>query len=186
MGLEILDGTGKGFRAKVNAENQLETLAVAIPEDKHTNSEHQGVWSLPFEGIDPVGADDYFFYISNTGTKNISITDIRINSTVIGTVEIQHVSGTPVFTAGTDVTPVNRFLGSSKALFATVKTATDTTGLVEEGILFFMDLSTADELFHLRTTSNIIIPPGQAVALLWGEATGALTGIVSAVELQEL
>lgn len=185
MGFPIEDGTGKAFQAKVNSENQIETLSVAIPEDRHTNVTHQAVWSLPFEGIDPVGADDYFFYIENTGSKNLSITDIRISSTVAGIVQVQHVSGTPSFTAGVDINPVSRFLGSNNSLSATAKTDTDTTGLTEEGIVFFINCPTANELFHLRTTSNIIIPPGQAIALLWDTATGVLTGVVSVVELQD-
>jgi len=185
MGWPIEDGRGTGNRARVNTEGQLEVLAVSIPEDRHINSEHEAVWSLPFEGIDPVAADDYFFYIQNTGSKNLGLTDFRISSTVAGTVEIHYVTGVPIFTAGVDVEPVSRFLGSNNDLGAIVKTDTDTTGLVNEGVLFYIDIDVAGKLEHLKTSSNIIIPPGQGIAMLWDQATGILKGVVSVVELQE-
>lgn len=184
MGFPIDDGTGNGKSARVNTENQLEVLSVSIPEDRHNNETHESVWSLPFQDIDPAGADDYFLYITNTGSKSLSITDIRASSTVAGSMQVRHVSGVAVFVVGTDVDPVSRFLGSNKALNAAVKTDTDITGLTDEGILFFMDFDTVNKLEHLRTSSNIIIPPGQAVALFWEEATGILTGVVSITELQ--
>lgn len=185
MGLSVEDGTGSGNQLRINSENQADVLAVSIPEDRHINTEHNGVWSLPFEGIDPAGADDYFVYLENTGTKNLAITDVRVSSTVIGTMEIQHVSGTPVYVGETAIAHVNRFLGSNKAFFTDANTDTDITGLTEEGILFLMELSAAGEQFHLRTSSNIVIPPGQAVSFLWDQATGVLTGVISVVELQE-
>lgn len=186
MGFPIEDGTGKSYQLKINSENQLEALCVAIPEDRHINVSHETVWSLPFKAIDPAGANDYFLYIKNTGTKNLGITDIRISSTVAGTVEVHNVSGTPTYVVGTDITPVNRYIGSNTTLNATAKTDTDITGLTNEGIVFFIDIDTANKLEHLRTTSNIVIPPGQSISLMWDTATGVLKGVVSIVELQVL
>lgn len=185
MGIQIEDGTGGASGLRINSENQMEVLAVAIPEDRHINTEHNGVWSLPFEGIDPAGADDYFLYITNTGTKNLAITDVRMSTTVTGTVEIRPVTGVPSYVSETAITPVNRFIGSSKAFFATANTDTDITELSSAGVLFYLELSTAAESFHLKTSSNIVIPPGQAVAMLWDQATGVLKGVISIVELQE-
>ncbi len=178
----IQDGTGTGNTLKVNEENKLESNAIIRPLDQHINSVHQKMWSLPFDAIDPVGADDYFIYIENTGIENLRSTDVRLRSTVIGTVEIHRVSGTASYAADTDITPVSRFLGSAKSPTAILKTDTNTTGLANEGILFYIRLDTADKDEHLRTSSNLIIPPGQKLALLWDTSTGALSGIVSLVE----
>jgi hypothetical protein len=176
-------GHDGGYKLIVNSEGEALTRAISEPEDRHLNQEHESVYSLPFEGIDPAGVDDYFFYIENTGTTNQAVTDIRIESSVIGTVEVHYVTGTPSFTAGVDVTPVNRHLGSNKTPTATIKTDTDTTGLINGGVMFWINCDTADTLYHLRTTSNIIIPPGQAVALMWDQATGILKGMVSLVDI---
>ena len=128
-------------------------------------------------------ADDYFFYLTNTGTKDLAITDIRVSTTVAGTLDIKHVSGTPTYVSETAVTPVSRNLGSSKSPSATINTDTDITTLTDEGILFFMDLDTTGKTYRLSTSSNFIILEGQALALMWSEATGILSGVVSLVEL---
>ena len=180
----IKDGSGKGYSLKINEENRADVEAVTRPSDQHINQRYQKVFSLPFDGIDPVGADDYFFYINNTGAKNLFITDIRVKSTVAGTVEVHHVSGTPSYTAAADVTPVNRTIGSAATITATIKTDTDTTGLTNEGVLFYLNCDTAEEMQHLRTSAKIIIPPGQSMALLWDTSTGVLSGIVSIYEDQ--
>ena len=177
--MRVEDGKGRGFWASINAANQLETHAVAEPHDRYVNRQNQRVWSLPFTAIDPVGANDYFLYIKNTGTEILAVTDLRIESTVAGIIEVQHVSGTPVYTADTDITPVNRYLGSSNVPVATAKTDTDTTGLTSQGVIFYMNMPVVDTIHHLSTSSNIIIPPGQQMALLWTAATGILSGVVS-------
>ncbi len=172
-----------GMVVKNTGRGQVD--AVINTEDRFLNLNEEKVWSLPYEAIDPVGADDYFFYIKNTGSTNLGITDFRLESSVIGTVEVLSVSGTAVYTADNDITPVNRHIGSPVVPDATIKTDTDTTGLTNNGILFWINLDTADKTEHERTTANIIIPPGQAIALLWDQATGIMKGMVSLVELLE-
>lgn len=155
--------------------------------EAHQNHQYGTTWSLPFFDINPVGANDKFFYIENTGTKDIAISDIRVScATTTGRMYIKEVSGTPTFTAGADITPVGRNLDVSPTLSATVKTDTDTTGLTDEGTLFFMELDTVDELFSLMTNSYIIINQGKAVAFEWAPATGTISGIVSVIELPDI
>ena len=180
--MKIESGTGNGKFAMVNDENRLSTTAVSEPHDRHLARTENTTWSLPFEAIDPVGADDYFFYIKNTGANDIAITDIRLESSVAGNIEVHHVTGTPSFAAGADITPVNRYLGSSINPTATIKTDTDTTGLTSGGIVFFLNIPVVSTLYHLRTSSNIFIAPGQQLALLWTSATGILSGVVSITE----
>jgi hypothetical protein len=180
----IHDGAGTNTTARVNVENRLDVESISRHIDTHINELYSKVFSLPFNSIDPVGADDYFFYMKNTGTKNLHVTDVRIWSTVAGVVEIRAVSGTPSYTSDTDITPVNRNVGSAKTITGTFKTDTDTTGLTNDGILFYMPCDTANEQHHLRTTSHIIVPPGQSIALLWDTSTGVLSGMVSVYEDQ--
>jgi archaellum component FlaG (FlaF/FlaG flagellin family) len=178
----IKDGAGTGKTARVNTENRLDVESISRSIDQHINELYQKYFSLPFDAVDPTGADDYFFYLKNTGTKNLHITDLRIYSTVVGTVEVQSVSGTA--SSGTTVTPVNRTIGNSNSLDATIETGVDITGLTNEGVLFYHRLDTADEEKHLKMSAHIILPPGQAIALLWDAATGALSGSMSVYEDQ--
>lgn len=164
-----------GFAADVDNENRLQTFSHSQHEDKHLNVEERA-WSLRFTNT-PTGAGDNFFYLKNDGLKDIFVTDIRISSSVVTKILYNHVSGTAV--GGTDVVPSNRNLGSSKLPTATIEQGVDITGLTDIGVIFFEECSVVDTLFHLKTTSNIIIPQGQAIALQRVAATGLIDCIVS-------
>jgi hypothetical protein len=180
----IKDGSGAAYSLRVNEEFRADVESVTRPIDQHINELYKKTFSLSFDGIDPVGADDYFFYIKNTGTKNLHVEDIAIKSTVAGTVELHHVSGTPSYTASTTVTPINRYLGSSNTLTATINTDTDTTGLTNEGVICYVPCPVVNTMYALEVSSHIILPPGQALALLWDTSTGALTGTLTVYEDQ--
>lgn len=167
-----------GKVAEVDATGRLKTFATSQPEDRNINM-GGGVWSIYFTNT-PTAANDFFFYLKNNGTKDLFITDIRISSSVATQIFYKHVSGTAV--GGTAVTPVSRKLGSSASPTATIEQGVDITGLADLGTLFYEECSTVDTLFHLRTTSNIIIPQGQAVAFERVEATGLIDCLVSLVE----
>jgi hypothetical protein len=181
MGIQIEDGLGTGKIAGVSSENRLCVDAVSEPKDHHTNAESGKVWSLPFDGIDAAGNGDYIFYIQNTGDKSLGITDIRLSADTAATqIEIHGVTGTA--SGGSALTPVSRTVGSSAAPTATIETGTDITGLTSSGILFYMQLAVVLTEYHLRTTSNIIIPKGKAVGILVETGTANITGVVSLVE----
>lgn len=180
----IKDGAGTGKTAKVNEENRLDVESVSRSIDQHINEVYQKTFSLTWDAIDPVGADDYFVYLKNTGTKNLHVEDLMVRSTVAGTVELHHVSGTPSYTSDTDITPVNRYLGSSDSLTATIKTDTNTTGLTNEGTICYLRCAAVDTDYSIEISSHLIIPPGQSLALLWDTSTGALTGTMTIYEDQ--
>jgi len=175
-----------GTYVGVTDQNRMKARAVTELFDAHENHHHGTVWSLPFFDIDPVGANDKFFYITNTGTRDIAISDVRVScGTTTGRMYIKKVAGTPSFTAGADITPVTRNTSKSPNLSATAKSDTDITGLTDDGTIFFLELDTVDKLFHLKTSSLIIISPGKAAALEWVAATGTVSGIVSVIELPD-
>lgn len=174
------DGKGRGYLAEVDAENRLSTFSVTEPEDKHINREGK-CWSV-LQSTTPVGANDYIFYFKNTGTETIAITDIRCSAASACTLYIEVVSGTPTFAAGADLTPVARNLGSSKTITGTIKEDTNTTGLTAEGTIFFIECPVANTLYHLSTSSNILVPQGQAIAM-YTDGTGAVETLWSMVGL---
>lgn len=169
-----------GQVADVDTENRLRVFSVMQPQDKHLNTESK-VFSIYFTNT-PTGANDFFFYLKNDGTRDLFITDIRITSSVVTQIFYKHVSGTAV--GGTAITPVNRNLGSSNFPSATIEQGVDITGLTDLGEVFYEECSIANTLFHLRTTSNIIIPQGQAIAFQRVEATGLIDCLVSVVEAE--
>jgi hypothetical protein len=178
----IKDGAGTGKTARVNAENRLDVESVARSLDQHINELYEKQFSLTFEAIDPTGADDYFFYCKNTGTKNLHMSKFRFRSTVVGIVELHYVTGTA--SSGTTLAPVNRTLGSSNTMTALIETDPNFTGLTNAGTLVNLRLDTADKDYVDIAPSHIIIPPGQAIAFLWDTSTGALSGTVDIYEDQ--
>ena len=122
--MKIEDGTGSASLAKVNSEFQLSTFAISEPEDKFENRSGN-TWSIT-ASTTPVGTNDYIFYFKNT-SNNVTyvITDIRATAAAATLLSIDVVSGTPTFTAGADLTPVNRNLGSSNTISATIKEDTN-------------------------------------------------------------
>mgnify|MGYP001124260782 CR=1 FL=1 len=175
-----------GTYVAVTSENRLKTRSITESFDTHENFHGGKVWSVSFFDINPVGANDKFFYLENTGTKDLAISDVRMScTTTTGRMYIKKVTGTPTFTAGADLTPISRNLSKSPNLTATVKSDTDITGLTDDGTIFHMELDTVDKLFHLSTSSLIIVGPGKAVALEWAAATGEVSGVVSVMELPD-
>ena len=178
--MRIKDGGGSSREAKVTENQQLETFSVVEPGDKF-NNRFGKTWTINSTST-PVGANDYIFYFKNTGTKTYALTDVRATAAAATLLSLDHVSGTPTFAAGTDLTPVNRNLTSSETIDATIKQDTNTTGLTDLGRLFPIQVESANKLAHLRTTSNILIPPGQAIAI----ESSALTAVDLTVSITVL
>jgi hypothetical protein len=168
----------------VTAGNRGKVSSVSEPMDMRINHVDGKVWSYSFFDIDPVGANDYFFYLKNTGTAELAVTDFRLScGTTASRVYVKAVSGTPTFTAGADITPVSRNLSKSAVPDATCKSDTDITGLTDDGTVFHMELDAVDKLFHLSTSSKIIIPQGKSIALQFAAATGTVSGVVSVIAI---
>jgi len=182
--MQIHDGS-TGNTASVDSENRIRTLAVTQVLDAHINQVAGKVWSIPFEGLNPAGADDYVVYIKNTGDAVLHITDIRVMADTAATqLEVHAVSGTA--SGGTAISPVSRTIGSAATATATIESGTDITGLTNDGIVFFIQCDTVNKEYHLSTSSAIRIPKGKAVALLCETATANLTGVISIVEEEDL
>ena len=180
----IKDGSGTGNTLRINEENRADVESVSRSITQHINEKYEKHFSLSFENIDPVGADDYFFYYKNTGLKNIHLTKFRFLSTVAGSVEIHSVTGTPSYVSESAVVPVNRSFGSSAAVTATINTDTNITGLTSAGMAIKLRLDTINKDYVDDAPSHIILPPGQALALLWDAATGAITSTIDIYEDQ--
>ena len=178
MPTAISDGAGRGILAAVDSNHRLEVHAQL--DDRYEAINTGKSWSMTFEAVDPAGADDYFVYCNNTSTTETYVfTDLRIHSTVAGTVVMEKVSGTAVYGGGgTDLDRVSRNLSSNLVPTGTYKSDTDITGLTAGGTLFTIYLK-ANDRTKLTTSAGVIIPPSTSFALKWSEATGVLSGTVS-------
>jgi len=180
----IQDGSGKSYGVKVDSNNRLHGFSTVQTSDREAALDGR-TWSYTFTET-ATGANDLFFYLKNTGTNNLHITDLRVSSTVATRLDYLAVEGTPTYTAETAVSPVNRNVGSSKIPDATCNRDADITNLTVNGVIFIEEIPVVSTRYHLRTTSNIILPQGSAFAIRRSAATGAVTVVLSAVEVEAL
>jgi hypothetical protein len=166
-----------GKTATVDVENRLEVSAVSQDEAKHTNIEGNSN-SLYFV-VTPAGANDNFLFLQNTGSFDLSITDIRISSSVPTNILLDKVSGAPIYVSELPVQVTNRNLGQTKQPAIIANYDTDITGLIDEGVLLFQECDVANRLYHFKSASTIILPQGQAITLKRVEATGEITCLIS-------
>ena len=173
-----------GPYAGVTSENRGKVSAVSESLDRHLNHNDGKVWSVSIFDINPVGDNDYFFYFKNTGSVDVAFTGIQAScTTTTGRLYIKAVSGVPAYTASADIVPVSRNLGKSPTLDAIAKSDTDITGLTDDGVLGYMELSVVNSAYQLGGASDAIIPQGKAVALQWVAATGEVSASLSFMEL---
>ena len=167
--MKITDGSGSSLEARGNSKQQLDVFAVVEPEDKLENRNGNS-WTISASST-PVGANDYIFYFKNTSTVTYAITDVRVTAAAATKLSVDHVSGAPTFASGTDLTPVNKNIGKSNTVSATIKQDTNTTGLSDLGRLYPIQVEAANKMAKLSMSANIIIPPGQAIAMESSAAT---------------
>jgi len=135
-------------------------------------------WTVPFDAIDPTGADDHFVHIKNNGPRPLEVFELELFTTVAGFVEIVRCTGTA--TSPTAIVPVS-LRGSGAA----------PVGLFESGVDLQMTLGS--KIMHIYLAANtprripleagLLIPNGGQIALNWDQATGILTGHVGLHEV---
>lgn len=178
-GLEIVDGTGGGHSAQVSENNHIVAETISETKIRRINHRLGTVWSVNIPGITPTGANDLFFYLKNTGSEDLTISDIYLSSSVATQVEVIGVSGTPTYNSSSDANYIPRNLGSTETPNAIIKTDTDITGLTEDGVLHYIQIPVAGTEYSFKGSAGIIIPKGKAIALKRVAATGALTGTIT-------
>ena len=166
-----------GIAVEVDDENRMLTFATTQENDRHLTVEGK-TFSVHFFET-PTAANDYFFYFKNNGLKDLFLTKTRISSSVPSIIYIDHVTGTPVYTVGTNAETSNKNLGAASTLEADAIHDVDITGLTSGGTLLFEQCAVADTRYTLEINSNIIIPQGQAIALRREAATGSIHCVLS-------
>ena len=176
----IEDGGGSGKTVAIDNDNRIQTASVFNTTEFHANSNNQKAWSVSFENPANSVNNGYFFYLKNTGTKNLIWNSIIVQPSSDVFVLIWRVTGAPTFVASTDVTPVNKFLGSKNTMDATVKVSTNITGLTQDGFLFYMRPDSTDPSTNI-TDIDIIITPGEQIGFVGGNNV-VLKGTLGIIE----
>ena len=134
MGTVIRDGTGKGYSAQVNSDNQLVVSAITRTIEHYFNQTKGEAYNVAF-AVNPDGAGDVIFYLKNNDDSDLIIEGLTYQSS--GAEEIYFKlgdTGTATATSGATMTPVNLNTGSGKTADVTCLSniadgAVDITGL---------------------------------------------------------
>lgn len=160
MSESILDGTTGAFRAKVDSDNRLWTLAISVPYQHHNAHTHQAAYSLVAQQT-PTGADDCFVYLKNENSDDLNVWELCLTCAAAEDIEVWSVTGTAV---GTDYTPVNLYVGSGKQPQTTCKVGNDVTGLTKVKLIKRYKME-AGKTQHIYVSTAIIVPESHAIAI---------------------
>jgi hypothetical protein len=182
------------YKAKVDSQGRLITFSAIEAEDRHININTGKVWSVDLDEVltnaSTKATPLYVAYFENTSQVPYHMTDMRahcldvasivdVDEVTVGTIG-NHTSFLPNQVASRHVGISANPIGD----MASATTATGLTGLTKVANLFHAG-SIDNKTSHLRTTSNVIIPPGSAVAIAvrGANATNGVTFTWSLVEV---
>jgi len=191
MPTEIIGRTGaKTYAAAIDSQGRISVIAASESEDRHINQVSGKVWSIDLDGA-VANAGTYIAWFQNTSQVFYHMTDMRahcndaasildIDEVTVGTIG-NHTAFLPTQVA-------SRNIGNSTVPVGNMDYATNATGLT--GLTKVANIFHAGNLdnksSHLSTSSNIIIPPGAALAInvITANATNGITFTWSMVEVE--
>jgi hypothetical protein len=161
--MQLEDGTGKGYKASVNSENELEVRAqttIRAEWECHNNARAYAMYFSQAEANS--GANECLGYIKNTSDDDLVIDEIAIHSVSADHVYISTVTGTAA--GGSAITPTNANVGSGLTATCTTMQHTAITGLTAVGRL--MNFYCAANAFLVRSPkATIIIKKNSAIGV---------------------
>jgi len=190
MAQEITGRTGAQMNAwSVDSQGRGQILAASESEDRHINQLSGKVWSIDLDGA-VANAGTYVAWFQNTSQVFYHMTDMRAHC--LDAASILDIDEVTVGTIGNNTAflpsqVASRNIGNSTVPIGNMDyatSATGLTGLTKVGNMFHAG-SLDNKSSHLSTTSNIIIPPGGALAVnvITANATNGITFTWSMVEV---
>lgn len=179
----ILDGTGKGFGAKVDSSNRLKVDAISSTFEhfvSHTESNGYQIIGT----ASPVDGTVNIIHIKNVDSNNLTLLPMRIRTQLIDlaggsslpnannyfsfTLEEMHSSG------GSTATPINTTAGSTK-LSSTIVHINDPTVIGAAKEIERCYPSVNGEIDIWQTDGVLIVPPGNTMNVRYvGDYTSGL------------
>jgi len=190
MTMEITGRVGAKTHAwSIDSQGRGQIAASSEAEDRHINQLNGKVWSIDLDGA-AANAGTYVAWFQNTSQVFYHMTDMRAHC--LDAASILDVDEVTVGTIGNNTAFLPSHVASRNIGNSTIPTgsmdsaasATGLTGLTKVANIFHAG-SLDNQSSHLSTTSNIIIPPGGALAIkvLTANATLGVTFTWSMVEV---
>jgi hypothetical protein len=168
--MNLEDGKGTGYKAEVDNENNLHTLAIATTLQHHINHEHQELYSIVVSKT-PTGAGDCFLYIKNNSDDDMLVCALSAYAATDESIQVKH-GDTGTTSGGTANVPVNRNAGSGKTADCTCEDGVDITGLSGGSVVDEVAVDGATGTRKHIWRSDIILPKNATMSLY--AVTGAI------------
>lgn len=178
---------------QVDSQGRAQVFAASESEDRHINQHTGKVWSIDLDGV-LINAGAYIAWFQNTGIETYHLTDMRNHC--LDAASIIDIDQVAVGTIGNNTAFLpaavgSRNIGTTATPTGNMDRATSATGLT--GLTKVKNMFHAGSLdnksSHLSTSSNIIVPPGAALAVKVITANAAnglkITWSLVAVEHEE-
>ena len=176
MGFVIEDGKGSGISAGVSGTNRLLTTSISASPEHAANHNDGEAYSLLFDAT-PAGAGDCFFYMKNTGEKDIIVEGFYFHLEANEYVDVKlNDSGTPV--GGGSITPVNLNTGSGNTATGTFQDGNDITGLSGGSTVYRIYHASAQSSTYHNFEQDLIIKKNGVLTFYIETGTAALDGVI--------
>jgi hypothetical protein len=158
----IEDGSGDDYKAKVNSRNQLSVNAETLTPIAMASIRKNNAFVVSSNFTTSSGSDTVF-YLKNTGPKSIIIHHFHLGMNAATHYELFRCTGTP---SGTEVTPVNLYLGSSNTANVTTYGDAPITGLTTGDIIAYSRAQSSRPDMSFELAGALIIPTGEAICAI--------------------
>ncbi len=190
MPMEIIGRSGAAsYSMEVDVEGRAQIFASSESEDRHVNQHTGKVWSIDMDGV-LANAGTYIAWFQNTSQSFYHMTDMRAHC--LDAASVLDIDEVAVGTIGNNTAflpgaVASRHIGVSVVPTGNMDHATSATGLtgLTKVANIFHTGSLDNQTSQLKTSSNIIIPPGAALAVkvITANATNGLKVTWSLVEV---
>ncbi len=157
---QIEDGTGAGFRAKVDKKNRLTAKAVVLPEI-HDESDGGNAYSW-VSGTFDYAAADTILLVKNTGEDKLDIEGVWLSGDTDTRVEI-HLVTADVTVAGTTIVGVNLNTGSANT--ASAEAARNETGNTQGSIIWSGEIHATQNPLFVPLYGSVILAKNKSIGV---------------------
>ena len=180
--MEVRDGTGQGFRAKVDDENRLHVDSISEGRAYHANELHGEAYSMDLDDATTDGANYWVAIIKNTADIDLHVSAVTLWTPAFDNTQIVEadIGGTFVYASnGTAVVPTNANAGSGKSAVGSfyVNDGTGNITTVVAGSIVGRHIFSTTPI-KWQDDAQWILPKNQCF-MLWSNIADTLTGYIS-------
>jgi hypothetical protein len=177
MGFTIEDGSGEGYRAKVDSSNRLSVSSISESLEHHTNTIHGDSYNFIFS-LTATVSGSCVLYIKNSSDENIIFESITLRAASLEIIEIKTNNvGTPV--GGTTATPANLNAGSNRQAYGTFLVGNNITGLTEGTTVFRYFINGSGSSSDYNFDQDIILPKNRILTVCFTNSGIQVDGFLS-------